>query len=698
MIGQIFRFNNTSKLEDRIKELEFELALLKGESSNTSFLSNDAGVFLDFKKVIHLSGDGIIVLHDHKVLYMNEVASSLAGEQPLTDHSGKHLFSLPLFSHPHLQALFQIEDLHKLPETGELSVEWKYRTPEGKKLFLDIRVKAVTDECFNYHVVELRDISKSKRNEQIQSFLYQVASATFSKKDLRDLLRVIRVELDKILDTTNFYVALYNREEDTISLAYMADSEDEFETFPAGRTLTGYVIRTQKALLASESMLEELEKKGEIELIGTNSKMWLGVPLRNHKEVIGMLGVQSYTDPEAYSEADLELLEYISIQIGTAIERKQSETAIRDSEDVFRKAFHTSPDALCITTIRDGLFVNTNQGFSRMTGYTRKDLLDLKVKDLNIWLNQSDRKEFFKRILQRGSVSNFEAEFIMKNGTIRAGLISGRLLKLKDEPHVLSIIRDIHDLKQAQIKLREAKDKAEESDRLKTAFLANMSHEIRTPLNAITGFANILVSNDLSSGERKDILSVIQTSSDSLLNIIDDIIDISKMEAGELKIQYGNCNLVDLLKDIFISLVSRKAIEKPDVDIRMIMPPEDKELYLVCDPQRIRQVLINLTGNALKFTEKGYVEFGYERIGRKFLQFRVKDTGIGIKEDQQKLIFDRFRQADDTFTKKYRGTGLGLTISKNLVELMGGKIWLESERNMGSTFYFTLPLIPPGQG
>ncbi len=261
---------------------------------------------------------------------------------------------------------------------------------------------------------------------------------------------------------------------------------------------------------------------------------------------------------------------------------------------------------------------------------------------------------------------------------------------------VLGISNDITEQKNFEKRQVEAIAKAEEANRLKSAFLANMSHEIRTPLNGIIGFAQYLRDYPHSEYETKHFLDIICDSADHLLNIINDIIDISKIDAGQVKINPIVCNLNKLLDGIYNFFYTNNfGASKKSIIIRLSTSLPDNESTVRIDDFRVKQVLNNLIGNAIKFTQEGSIEFGYTiDETHQNLIFFVRDSGIGIPADKQSIIFERFRQVDDTTTREYGGTGLGLAISKSLVELMGGKIWLESKPEKGSTFYFSIPFNP----
>jgi len=246
--------------------------------------------------------------------------------------------------------------------------------------------------------------------------------------------------------------------------------------------------------------------------------------------------------------------------------------------------------------------------------------------------------------------------------------------------------------------LQKAKEKAEESDMLKSKFLANMSHEIRTPMNAILGFANLLAEPGLTDGKKLKCIHLINGNVDSLLSLIDDILDISKIEANEISISKLPCNLNEMLHDLHATFNEiRDLNNKKYVKILLSKNIEALNLTILTDPYRLRQILTNLLGNALKFADKGEIRFGYDIVqdehGDRSVYFYVSDTGIGIPEDKLKIIFERFGKVDHYLKGQiYRGVGLGLAISKSLVELLGGKISVESFVNKGSKFYFSLPL------
>ncbi|NVO18347.1 MAG: cache domain-containing protein [Bacteroidetes bacterium] len=350
------------------------------------------------------------------------------------------------------------------------------------------------------------------------------------------------------------------------------------------------------------------------------------------------------------------------------------------------------PDLIFFKDI-DSLFVGGNRAFLKYAGRSSEDIKGCSEYDLFTKANADTYLDSDKRMLQSLEASR-TTEWVTYSDGHKVLCDTLKTLYFDANGNVLGFIgisRDITEMEETRQRLIMAKEKAEESDRLKTAFLANMSHEIRTPMNAIIGFSDLLSDDFLDPADREDYVSKIKLSGESLMNIINDIIDIAKIEAGQLKISDSECNVDQLLADLFGTFTEIKSrSNKNALEIKVSIPQKESPLLTITDPLRLQQVLTNLLSNALKFTEFGEIEFGY-KIEENNLHFAVKDTGIGILRSKQQLLFQRFSQVDSSTTRKYGGTGLGLAISRNIIELMGGTIWLESEPGQGSTFHFTLP-------
>jgi signal transduction histidine kinase/CheY-like chemotaxis protein len=238
--------------------------------------------------------------------------------------------------------------------------------------------------------------------------------------------------------------------------------------------------------------------------------------------------------------------------------------------------------------------------------------------------------------------------------------------------------------------LRKAKEQAEESDRLKSAFLANMSHEIRTPMNGILGFADLLKEPELSVVERQEYIGIIEKSGLRMLNIINDLIDISKIESGQMEILNSDINVNQQIEYIFNFF--KPEVEKKGMQIFFEIGLPSEKAFIRTDREKLYAILTNLVKNAIKYSDSGSIEIGYT-VKDKYLEFYVIDAGIGIPHNKKEIIFDRFIQADISDKRAFQGAGLGLAISKSYVEMLGGKIWVESDEGIGSSFHFTIPYL-----
>ena len=426
-----------------------------------------------------------------------------------------------------------------------------------------------TEKELNEYHTNLKTLIEQKTVElrkeiKINNVLYQISNAVNTTKNTKQLLKLIRTTLSSIIDTTNFYIALLNEHSEKIELSFFEDEKDRFIEIPTNKTITNYIIETEKPLLVSGKQLQQLAKENNFEIKGTLPKIWIGVPLNIGGKVMGALAVQSYKDNKAFNEEDKNLLVFVSDQIGLSIQNKKNEE-----------------------------------------------------------------------------------------------------------------------------NLKSALEKATESDNLKTAFLHNISHEIRTPMNGILGFTSLLKNTNLSDEKQQTYIDIITKSGERMLNTLYDLMDMSKLETGQVTLNLTQTNINEEL-EILYAFFKNEAQNK-GLLFHLKVPKGNIQITVSTDREKLYAILSNLIKNALKFTAIGGVEFGYTIKGD-FIEFYIMDSGIGIPKNRQTAIFNRFVQADIHDTNVYEGSGLGLSISKSYIELLGGIIWVESNENDGSKFYFTLPL------
>jgi len=404
-----------------------------------------------------------------------------------------------------------------------------------------------------------------------------------------------------------------------------------------------------------------------------------------NKEVITRCKMFPILDPK-------DTLTHVVVMQEDITERKLAEEGLKESEEKYRNLITTTSEGFWLLD-SNRKTIDVNQSLCNMLGYSRSEMIDKTPFDFVSDENLKVLKEQALRItttLHR----TYEITLKKKNGIHLPTIFNATSLIDKKGKHCGSfvLLTDITERKLAETELVKAKEKAEESDRLKSAFLTNMSHEIRTPMNGILGFSDLLKEPGLTGEEQQSYVAVIKKSGTRMLNTINDIISISKIEAGliELNMQESNINdQIEYIYTFFKPEVERKGMQ---FSFRNSLP--SNEAIINIDREKVYSILTNLVKNAVKYSEKGSIEFGYtlKKDGELAeLEFYVKDTGIGIPKDRQKAIFDRFIQADIADTRAFQGSGLGLSISKAYVEMLGGEIWVESEEGKGSSFYFTLP-------
>ena len=518
-----------------------------------------------YRDIFEKSVDAVMILKEGLFVDCNESTLRIFGYNSKEDLLKLHPSQISPKEQPEGDNSFQkAEDVMKIAlENGSNRFRWYHKRKNGQVFPAEVSLTKI-EEYNNKPTIHavVKDITERVKKETLEGVLYNISKAALTIEDFNEFSIFIKNELHKIIDTTNFYIALYNKDNDIISLPYVVDEKDDTIEFPAKQSLTGHVIKSKRPLLVNEEYHKKLIKSGIIEMVGKPTKIWAGAPLKIQNEVFGAIVVQSYRDEKAYNFNDLQLLEFVANQISVSIQNKNAE----------------------------------------------------------------------------------------------------------------------NELKNALIK-------AQESDRLKSAFLANMSHEIRTPMNGIIGFSELFLDTNLSESERKDYAKIVINSSNQLLSIVNDILDISKIEAGVVQLNYSNVNVNQLLDSLcaFYTPITKES----RLALTCVKGLSDNDCMIKIDKTKLHQILTNLLSNALKFTEKGSIELGYQ-LKNQNLEFYVKDTGIGIDKKLHTKIFDRFIQADLDLNKQKKGTGLGLAISKKFIELFKGEMWLESD-NRGTKVFFTVP-------
>lgn len=526
------------------------------------------------------------------------------------------------------------------------------------------------------------DVTERQKTEKNILAAYKISEAANTSINLSDLYKSIHQIVATLMPAENFYIAIYDKNTDLITFPYFVDECDkEAPPRKPGNGITEYVLNSGLPLLATPEVIKELRSKGNSVPFGTESIDWLGVPLKIKGETIGILAVQSYSEGIRYSQSDIEILEYVSSQVAMAYERKLSEESLRFSEIKNRAIISAIPDLMFIQNY-DGVYLEYHARDKDLLlfepdnflGKNFRDVLPLElVKLFNDIFNEVIRTkdiQICKYPLDlKGFRHYFEARFIAY-----------------DDDRILSTIRDITLQEKMMTELVEAKEKAEEMNVIKSNFLANMSHELRTPLHGILGYAQIL-SEEINDAELQKMANVIYNSGNRLLETLNLLLSFSKTEDNKIETLFSEVDLKNLFDEILN--VFRPYAENKGLILSQEI--SNKNLRVYTDERLLREILSNLINNAIKFTDKGSITITGFKHNKEKIVIKVRDTGIGIPEDKHEQIFLEFRQESEGLSRNFEGTGLGLTLTKRYIELLGGSINVESNLNVGTEFTVIIP-------
>ncbi len=604
------------------------------------------------------------------LIYDIETLAFLEVNQAMVDNYG---FTAEEFMEMTIKDIRPAEDIPELLENIKnlnsgftTTSPWKHRKKNGEIIHVENIAYSVNYNGRKARHVIVHDITGQKSVEQ---------KGREAIENLRNERLLLRTLIDNIPDS------IYSKDLDCrktlvnkAELGFMGAKteaevlgKNDFDFYPAELAEKFYaddqsVIQSGKPVLNREEYI--LDENGK--------KRWLlssKLPLRDKdNHVIGLVGIgRDITD------------------------RKLAEEDLKENEERHRTILQTAMDGFWLFDL-NGKMLEVNQTYCLMSGFSEKEILNMAVFELVADELAQNVNKRLQKVMKIGE-DRFETRHRRKDGSFFFVEVSIQFQKAEGGRFV-AFVHDITNRKRDEKELLAAKEKAEESDRLKSAFLTNMSHEIRTPMNGILGFTELLKIPGLTGEQQDEYIQIIKKSGDRMLNIINDIVDISKIEAGQMELSLSEININEQLDNLFAFF--KPEVEGKGMKLSFNNGLDAKDANVITDREKLDAVLTNLIKNAIKYSDQGSIEFGYvvkiqSQEHAPEIEFYVKDTGIGVPKDRQQAIFDRFVQADISDTRAFEGAGLGLSITKAYLEMLEGKIWVESEEGKGSTFYFTLP-------
>jgi PAS domain S-box-containing protein len=539
----------------------------------------------------------------------------------------------------------------------------------------------------------LIDLTHTKRLEMHLATVKNIMLLSHNAHSLPELIELIKNELAIVFHNCSLNVAFYDRSAKSFMVPITAASQAYFKKEAIDKTLDSMVVMRKRGLMLTSSEILKLKRQGRLKRDHEVPNAYIGVPLNIDGKAHGIISLRNFDNELSLDKADYSMIEFIAVQIAAVMLQR----AATDESILLTDALEQNPEAILVIDT-EGHIVYANQHALLNAALPPQKIIGSLPAILDIEHNSVEHvNQIWETLKQQ---KQWEGEFQNKNAEGLNYWEYALIKPLKDYQanvtHYIYVQEKLTERKKAETELIIARRRAEESDQLKTAFLSNMSHEIRTPMNAVIGFAEMLASEQYSPQDHDEFVKLILENGHKLLNTIDEIIDIAKIEAGQFTIEKTKCSANKILYDNFYILKSlQQKYEKEHLKLISRQNRDNENVFFVSDAHRINQVMNNLIENALKYTFEGFIELGYKLLredGTEYICYYVKDSGTGISGDRTEIIFDRFRQASENYMSTQSGNGLGLAISRNVAHLMGGDLRVESTVGKGSVFYFMLPL------
>jgi PAS domain S-box-containing protein len=620
--------------------------------------------------------DAIYILDEESVFLDVNAGAMRSDGFPLDTYVGRSITELSAADRHNARAL---RDLIRQAFHGTVQrFEWWSITASGRIVPKDVLLTAGLYHGQPAVIAIGRDVTEQKQAELLQNAMYSISEAVHTTHNIDQLYRSVHGTIARVMDAQNFYIALYDEQEDILTFPYHVDQEDnKAPVMRPGKSLTAYVLQTGASLLCTAETFRTLVEAGSVELVGEWSPIWLGVPLKVEDKTIGVMVVQHYTNENAYGEREQRMLEYVSSQIAEAILKKRAEERLK----MLAQAIMNTSECVTITDLENNLLF-VNEAFCDTYGYQEADVIG---KPMTLFRPDSVGNDIDMEIVHatldggwRGELRNRRkdgSEFPVILGTSVVRDDTGRPIAM------IGVAKDITEWKRQERELITAKEMAEQSERLKDAFIANMSHEIRTPLNIIMGYSTLFASQfqDRMRPEEMEFFQSIERAGARLMRTVELILNISSIQAGSFHERQECVDLVQHVRSLIGDYQSVAAEKQLSLEFHTSSPV----IQIMVDPYALDQACSNIIDNAIKFTHQGSVRVRVS-VEKQFGCVSVQDTGIGISSDFLPRIFKSFTQEAAGYARPYEGLGLGLALTKAYVERNQGAIAVHSERGRGT--------------
>jgi PAS domain S-box-containing protein len=679
------------RAEEKLRASEQRFRTFVDHATDAFFLQDDRGVILDVNRQACES--------------LGYTRDELVGKAP------------PDFDPDATPAL--LDELDRRLNAGEaVAFESRHRRKDGTVFPVDVRGRAFWEGGRRFLVSLARDISDRKQDEALLDGQKRILELIIQGEPLRHVLSVLCRTIEELAQG-EMLASVLLLDADGVHLRHGAapslpeDYNRAVDGLAIGPSVgsCGTAAYRREPVYVSDIASDPLWAPfAEFALSHGLRACWSTPILSSHAEVLGTFAMY-YRQPRRPTPRDLRAVDIVTRTVAIAIEQSRAEQELRESEERFRGTFENAGVGIAHTH-PTGRLLRVNEKFCAIVGYPRAELLHKTFQDIT---HPDDLTASVGSLaaLMRGesAVVGHEKRYIRKDGSpIWVELFASLQRDAAGQPtYAIAVIQDISERRRLDAELRQAKEAAEAANQAKDEFLANVSHEIRTPMNAILGMTELVLDTPLTEGQWQ-CLKTVKSAADNLLGVINDLLDFSKIQAGKLELAPTDFSLRAAVGDTLRALAVRA--HSKGLELICYVQPDVPDA-LVGDAGRLRQILLNLVSNAVKFTDQGEVVVTVDQLQKAdcrlqnenaensttlvsnlhsaicHLQFSIRDTGIGIPKEKQERVFRAFEQEDTSTTRRYGGTGLGLTIASRLVALMGGQITVESEPGQGSTFAFT---------